>query len=129
MSDPQTTLAAFVHESNAIEGIMRDPTANEIEATRLFLQEGTLQLSMLKGLVKVYQPDAVIRDREGLDVRVGNHIPPNGSPKIPVYVERMFSSINGNFGYTPYQGHQDYEPCILSLMAMVDPVERSGHGI
>lgn len=79
---PSNELALFVRESNWIEGIKRAPTSAEIEAHIEFLGQQP-SISSLTALVAVLQPDAVLRDRAGLNVRVGNHLPPPGGPAVP----------------------------------------------
>lgn len=68
----------FVSESNKIEGIVRDPTQLEINEFHRFINLTEITVQELINFVKVYQPNAVIRDRIGLDVRVGNYIAPRG---------------------------------------------------
>lgn len=68
------SLKEFVRESNRIEGIHRDPTDAEISAHRVLLALPGIAVSDLEDFVKVVQPDAVLRRRPGLNVRVGDHI-------------------------------------------------------
>jgi len=76
------TLEDFVRESNAIEGILRDPDVREITATKDFLEKKTLSVASMELLVFAYAPHAVLRNKRGLDVRVGNHIAISGSPLV-----------------------------------------------
>lgn len=74
----RTALVRFVEESNMIEGILRPPTGDEVDAHDALLRQGYLTVDDLEGLVAVLQPDAVLRTQFGLDVRVADHVPPPG---------------------------------------------------
>lgn len=81
------SLVDYVAESNRIEGIPNDSVAklgHEIEAWRRFLavKAGSIHHGHILELAKVLQPDAVLRDKTGLDVRVGSHVPPAGGPRM-----------------------------------------------
>lgn len=90
---------SFIRESNHIEGITREPLPAEIEEFDRFMALEEITLIDLIQFVKVYQPDAVLRDRIGLNVMVGCHVPPMGGPDIKedlieilLNVERSWSS-------------------------------------
>lgn len=72
----------FVRESNRIEGIRREPTAEEVAATIRFVNKPVVTVADLCDLVSVYAPGHRIRDRKGLNVRVGGHIAPPGGSNI-----------------------------------------------
>ena len=81
------TLPDYVAESNKIEGIPNTNTAKfarEVEAWREFLavKPGMIHHGKILELANVLQPDAVLRDRVGLNVRVGGHYPPLGGPQV-----------------------------------------------
>lgn len=67
-----TAIAAFVRESNYIEGIHRDPSEQEVEATARFLDLEKLTIEDVYALQAVYAPGKPVRDRIGMNVRVGN---------------------------------------------------------
>lgn len=115
-------LAAFVRESNRIEGILRDPTPQELEATDDFVCAGVLTTVRVKALVAVLQPNASIRDRAGLNVRVGSHIAPPGGPKIVEQLEEILSFVPI---WEPYWTHHKYE----TLHPFTDGNGRSGRAI
>ena len=75
-------LVSFLRESIRIEGIRRMPTRAEIECTKGFLALQAPRIIDLEGLVKVYQPDARLRDNPFLNVRVGDHIAPEGGDAV-----------------------------------------------
>lgn len=76
------TLENFVKESNRIEGITRDPTWQEVDAHKQFLALDTVMIQDLQRFVGVCQPGAKLRDETGMNVRVGNHVPPDGGLEI-----------------------------------------------
>ena len=115
-------LQNFVRESNRIEGILRDPSTAEIEATELFLfnrQPGVLDI---EDLVTTYQPGAVLRLTPGLNVRVGNHIAPPGGPQIGADLAALLETIGGS---DPWATHVAYE----TLHPFTDGNGRSGRAI
>lgn len=84
---PNFTLVDYVTESNKIEGIAGLPLttiALQKEAWQAFLSTPVdhIHVGVIVRLLKVLQPDAVLRDRPGLDVRVGAHIAPPGGGHI-----------------------------------------------
>ena len=90
-------LVGFVQESNRIEGIHRGithpQTGLEIEAHEQFLALKAITVEALENFVAVVQPDAVLRDKRGLDVRVGNHIAPPGGPEIVGDLARLIHAV------------------------------------
>lgn len=85
----------MVAESNRIEGIMRDPTRDEIAEHERFVALDAVTIADLCQFVSVYQSNAVLRGRAGLDVRVGNHIPMRGGPSVVVELERILGNTDG----------------------------------
>lgn len=72
------TMKEFVAESNRIEGILREPTQDELIATTGFVNKTFLTIADFEELVEVYAPGHRLRDKRGLNVRVGNYIAPSG---------------------------------------------------
>lgn len=77
----------FVTESNRIEGIKRQPTRAELEEHDRFIALDVPTVADLERFVSVYQPGAVLRDRVGLNVQVGQYTPPPGDPTIRTMLE------------------------------------------
>lgn len=114
----------FIRESNKIEGILRDPTKEEIKEMRRFVGLETVGVTDLIRFVCVYQPDAKLRTLPGMDVRVGSHIAPLGSFYIKEYLERILEDCtSGRVG--PYYTHCRYE----TLHPFTDCNGRSGRAL
>jgi hypothetical protein len=119
----------FVQESNRIEGIFRDPTPEELEATEAFaLSMSGPYIEDVIGLVSVFAPGHRLRDTVGLDVRVGNYVAPLGSPEIRSDLERLLYRVrraNLRDDQEAYECHIAYE----KLHPFTDGNGRSGRAI
>ena len=104
------TLEDFVRESNRIEGILRDPTQDEIDAHVALVALRRVTLRDMENFVKVVQPDAVLREHVGLDVRVGGHYPPRGGPDIPFQLGRLLGDMLGKDAYLIHQAYETLHP-------------------
>lgn len=125
----------FLRESLRIEGIHRDPTPVELQATKLFVGLDTLRVIDIERLVSIYQPDARLRDKVGLDVRVGSHIAPPGGPRVRAALEELVVDANASvdslahpsrkLNASPFTLHLRYE----AVHPFTDGNGRSGRAI
>jgi len=101
----------FIRESNRIEGINREPSDAELEEFRRFMALETVRVEELQRFVKVYQPDAKLRDKAGLNVYVGNHVPMKGGVAVRKELESILACANGTVHtqQAAYDVHQQYE--------------------
>ena len=113
-------LRDFTRESNHIEGIEREPTVDEVNVTRAFLSPAKTSVGDLILAVGVFEPGAMLRDKKGMDVRVGNHVAPPGGPIIKTCLAEIVKRANGP--ESPYTIHCAYE----ALHAFTDGNGRSG---
>lgn len=101
------SIKTFLAESLKIEGIIRDPTKEEIAATEEFLLLPVLQFRHVIKLQEVYAPDKPLRMHEGMNVRVGGYIPPEGGSFIR---ESLIGLIHRcNAAPHPWKIHVDFE--------------------
>jgi hypothetical protein len=113
-------LIEFVRESNAIEGILRDPTSAEVLAHLSVLKAKRITLHVLRAFVQIVA-DAPLREQMGQDVVVGNHRPPVGGPHIKDELEKILQAVNQK-GANIYKVHAKYE----TLHPFMDGNGRSG---
>ncbi len=113
----------FIRESNKIEGILRDPTWQEVSEFDRFMALTTLTVSDLERFVHVYQPDASLRCMVGFDVRVGDYVAPLGGPNILYTLSSIL--IEANHKRDPFTVHIQYE----NLHPFTDCNGRSGRMI
>ena len=119
-------LRAFVAESNLIEGIERDPSGEELRATRAFIVLPQVSIAALVALVAVYAPHAVLRDRSNLNVCVGRYVAPGGGMSLMGRLGSLLSVCNhleaNRNAITPWHAHVEYE----KLHPFTDGNGRSG---
>ena len=110
----------FVTESNAIEGIHRDPTQEELAEFARFMELDKVTVQELEQFVSIYEPSARLRRERGMNVRIGGHYPPVGGPKIEQKLTNLLLDIEAGLG--AYEAHLRYE----SLHPFSDGNGRSG---
>ncbi len=117
-------LRAFLLESNKIEGY-DTVTDGEVREAEDFLREYSLAVIDLVCFVKVTTGDhytrGTLRDRPGLDVRVGNHRPPPGGPEVRAMLGNLLHYLTPAYP-DAYTTHRAYE----SLHPFTDGNGRSG---
>ncbi len=122
------TLEDFVRESNRIEGIHRDPTQEEIVAHEVLLANKEVTVKDLEAFVSIIQPKtrwtsaAILRNKVGLDVRVGNHYPPSGGPEVE---HRLIQLLRQIIRSNSFETHIAYE----QLHPFTDGNGRSGRAL
>ncbi len=101
----------YIIESNAIEGIHCDPTEGEKKEFRRFMMLEEVTIEDLEQFVRVYQPNAQLRDKTSIPgVRVGNHIAPPSGPQIRSLLNLLLFRVNGSgTDICPYEAHLTYE--------------------
>jgi hypothetical protein len=103
-------LIDFILESNKIECInaVRDC---EVEAHKKFLALTKISVADLCEFVSVVVPHAELRNKPGMDVCVGNHIPPKGSPEIERLLNLLLISVNHDKGnrVMAHKLHKNFE--------------------
>lgn len=102
-----TTLLDFVRESNRIEGILRDPTENEVIAHAAFLPLRTVAVKDVESFVAEVAARPLRRSPRQ-NVRVGAHLPPQGGPQIERDLADLLEAANGRH-LNPYEVHVRYE--------------------
>lgn len=103
-------LIEFLIESNRIEGIHRPPTQAEIEVAVRFLELPTVTVVTLNAAQAAIAPGKPIRDREGMDVRVGSHVPPRGGPAVPSALADIVQlAARHRRRASPWRTHVDFE--------------------
>lgn len=116
-------LVRFVEESNRIEGITRPPTEAEIAEHVDFLADAKVSVASLEHLVETICGEA-LRDRPGMNVRVGNHYPPKGGAFVRIRLDELCALVNQR-QTTPFRTHVRYE----GLHPFMDGNGRSGRAL
>ena len=114
-------LRRFVEESNKIEGI-HGVAPHELEAHEQLLAKRELKILDLSYFVSQIAEGHVLRNIKGLNVRVGDHIAPEGGWIVPSTLDTILFGLNST---TPYQTHLAYE----NLHPFTDGNGRSGRAL
>lgn len=130
----------FVAESNRIEGIP-DVDEVDVEAHTRLLACSTLRVEDLCEFVRAVTGERVevgqvgrsvarsgagaeLRERPGMNVRVGAHFPPQGGPMIHADLAALLGDVLGGV-LDPFQAHVRYE----TLHPFMDGNGRSGRAL
>lgn len=100
-------IRAFLTESNHIEGIYRPPTDVELEAFNRFMKSPVPTAATLGDLQAVFAPRMPIRERLGMDVRVGKYVAPTGGPLIVRRLNTLLWRMRD--GSDPWSTHVAFE--------------------
>ena len=96
------TLRAFVEESNMIEGLTHKVKDDELRAHRLVLSR-PIETETLERFVYIVAPGHQLRRMDHMNVRIGQHIAPEGGPQIEKDLNHILSTIHG-----PFDLHREY---------------------
>ena len=100
-------LENFLAESNAIEGIHRAPTREEVVASAAFMALTVVGLDDLCEVQKVYAPGKPLRTKASMNVRVGNHVAPQGGITIGRHLGNIAACATD--GADPWATHCEFE--------------------
>ncbi len=101
-------IGQFLRESNEIEAIYSYPSDDQIASVEMFLNWDLLTVGIMSGLATQFQPGVLLRDRMGLDVMVGGHLPPPGGPEVRDQLEKLLHAVVEK-NVTPWRAHCLYQ--------------------
>ena len=123
-AENDSNLVKFIRESNMIEGITREPTPSEIRELDRFVKLRCIRLSDLERFVDNCTPGHKLRHTIGMNVTIGDHIPPLGGVSIGYKLLDILDDMEIT-KESAFNTHNDYE----SLHPFTDGNGRSGRAI
>lgn len=120
----QTYLLRFIAESNKIERISEYDVESEFRIYKILLGRKYLNVSYVKAFAQAIQPGVLLRDRIGLNVRIGDHVPMAGGPDVVTELTDILEGGN-NWYDNHWRTHIRYE----DLHPFTDCNGRSGRAI
>ena len=102
------TLGDFLTESFHIEGMYRMVSKAEHKEAERFMALERIELQDMIDFVKVFQSNAKFRTEEGLNVRVGKHLPPQGGVAVGYALVDILHKANKE-NSNPHLIHLKYE--------------------
>lgn len=118
----EKNIIKFIEESNLIESIIRQPTTEEITEHKRFVGLEKVTVADLEQFVGIYEPNAKIRNKAGLNVKIGDYVPLKGCMEIITELEKILSNVTAK---NSFDTHMAYE----SLHPFTDGNGRSGRAL
>ena len=102
-------LIGFLEESSLIEGITltHDDLGAQATALKTLLEVREINTFRLAEFRAVVQPDAMLRNKPGMNVSVGGHLPPVGGGHVVEALQDILG--DANLGEHPYGIHHRFE--------------------
>lgn len=100
-------LREFIIESNKIEGIYTPPSFDFVDNVRDWLQLNSLISRDLLWLAEKIDSSIQLRDKVGLNVIIGKHVPLLGGNEVVIKLESLLTRMNQ--GLDPYIIHKEFE--------------------
>lgn len=110
MIDTNISHTSFITESNKIEGINRQPSFDEEAEFKRFMELDEITIEDLKKFVSVCAPNHVLRNKIGLNVRVGGYYAPAGGVIIEKQLRSILHYMSTNGAYKTHIAYELLHP-------------------